>query len=143
PQIMIRLAEIYLNYAEALAEYGGNDAEAVKYLNFIRERAGIPQYGSGANQIQVPSGANLIKAIRNERRIELAFEQHRWFDVRRWKTVASIMGSMHGLNVDADGNDFYQRKVVGNHLWRDEYYFFPIQQSEIDRDKEMVQNPGW
>ncbi|MFC0513028.1 RagB/SusD family nutrient uptake outer membrane protein [Mucilaginibacter angelicae] len=143
PQVMIRLAEMYLNYAEALAEYGGNDAEAVKYVNLIRERAGIPQYGAGPNQLPVPAGANLIRAIRAERRIELAFEQHRWFDVRRWKTVAGIMGNLHGMNVENDGDGFYQRVVVGNHLWKENYYFFPIQQSEIDRDKLMVQNPGW
>jgi hypothetical protein len=143
PQIMFRLGEIYLNYAEAIAEYGGNDADALKYLNLIRERAGIPQFGQGANSLPSLSGENLIQAIRAERRVELAFEQHRWFDVRRWKIVQNVMGDLHGLNVNADGDAFYQRVVDGNHLWKDAYYWWPIPQSELDRDGLIVQSPGW
>ncbi|RXF67990.1 RagB/SusD family nutrient uptake outer membrane protein [Arcticibacter tournemirensis] len=141
PYILIRLGEIYLNYAEAMAEYGGNDAEALKYLNLIRKRAGIPQYGSAG--LPAVSGAELIQKIRDERRIELAFESHRWFDVRRWKIVKSVMGNLHGMNIDKDGTEFYKRVVADNHLWKEAYYWFPLSQYEMDRGLKLVQNPGW
>ncbi|PWG80958.1 RagB/SusD family nutrient uptake outer membrane protein [Pararcticibacter amylolyticus] len=141
PYVLIRLGEIYLNYAEALAEYGGNDAEAMKYLNLIRKRAGIPEYGSPG--LPPVSGATLIQKIRDERRIELAFESHRWFDVRRWKIVKSVMGNLHGMNVDGDGDEFYRRVVADNHIWKEAYYWFPLSQYEMDRGHQLVQNPGW
>ncbi len=144
PLVLIRLAEIYLNYAEALAEYGGNDTEVLRYLNLVRERAGVPAYGGGANQIQVPSGSGLIDVIRAERCVELMFECHRFFDMRRWMIAKGVMGDMHGMNVDANGYDFFVRKKVSNHLWKDSYYWWPIQQYEMDRgDGKLVQSPGW
>lgn len=141
PFVLARLGEIYLNYAEALAEYGGNDAEALKYLNLIRKRAGIPEYGSAG--LPAVSGDELIRKIRDERRIELAFECHRWFDVRRWKIVKSVMGTLHGMDVDKDGNEFYQRVVADHHLWKEAYYWFPLVQYEMDRGLKLIQNPGW
>ncbi|GGH18736.1 RagB/SusD family nutrient uptake outer membrane protein [Sphingobacterium alkalisoli] len=141
PYVLMRLGEIYLNYAEALAEYGGNDAEALVYLNYIRKRAGIPEYGTAG--LPEPTGAQLIQKIRDERRVELAFESHRWFDVRRWKIVEGVMGDQHGMNIDADGNDFFNRRVAAHYAWRKAYYWFPLSQYEIDRGLLLVQNPGW
>lgn len=145
PLVLFRLGEIYLNYAEALAEYGGiaNEAEALKYLNLIRERAGIPPYGSSINALPVPVGNALIEKIRMERRVELAFETHRWFDIRRWNIAGQVMGEMHGMNIDKNGNEFYQRKVVATHMWKNAYYWWPIPQYEMDRSRLVVQNPGW
>lgn len=141
PYVLMRLGEIYLDYAEALAEHGGNDAEALRYLNMIRKRAGIPQYGSPG--LPAVSGKDLVQKIRDERRVELAFESHRWFDVRRWKIVASVMGDLHGMNIDKDGNEFYQRVIADRHAWKEAYYFFPLSQYEMDRGLKLVQNPGW
>lgn len=141
PYIYIRLGEIYLNYAEALAEFGGNDGEALTYLNLIRERAGIPEYSTDA--LPVPSGKNLVDAIRAERRVELAYENHRWFDIRRWNIARSVMGDMHGMDINKDGEEYYRRVVVANYAWKDAYYFWPITQYELDRSDLIVQNPGW
>lgn len=141
PYVLMRLGEIYLNYAEALAEYGGNDGEAIKYLNFIRRRAGVPEYGTAG--LAAPTGPSLIQKIRDERRVELAFESHRWFDVRRWKIVEGVMGDQHGMNVEADGNAFFKRTVIANYAWRKAYYWFPLSQYEMDRGLFLVQNPGW
>jgi len=141
PYVLFRLGEIYLNYAEALAEYGGNDAEALNYLNLIRKRAGIPQFGAGT--LPTPTGQDLIQKIRAERRVELAFECHRWFDVRRWKIADKVMGKMHGMDVNSDGNAFYNRVIVSTHLWNSAYYWWPIEQYEMDRSSKIVQNPGW
>jgi len=135
------LGEIYLNYAEALAQSGGNEGEALTYLNLIRQRAGIPQYDGIT--LPIPTGQDLIDKIHAERRIELAFECHRWFDVRRWKIVDKVMGNMHGMNVNKDGTDFYTRVIVSNHQWNDAYYWWPIEQYEMDRASKIVQNPGW
>ncbi|MGQ8336972.1 RagB/SusD family nutrient uptake outer membrane protein [Sunxiuqinia sp. A32] len=145
PLVLIRLGEVYLNYAEALAEYGGSAAEteALSYLNLIRERAGIPQYGVGVGALPVVSGAELIEKIRMERRVELAFETHRWFDMRRWKVAKENMGEMHGMRIDKNGEEFYQRVVASTHVWKDEYYWWPIPQYEMDRANLIVQNPGW
>jgi hypothetical protein len=144
PIILFRLAEIYLNYAEALNEYNPGDPDIVRYVNLVRARAGIPMYGDGADALPVPaSQAEMREKIRTERRIELAFECHRWFDIRRWKIVAGVMGDMHGMNINKDGNDFFKRVVASTHLFRPAYYWFPISQYEMDRGRQLVQNPGW
>lgn len=144
PIIIFRLAEIYLNYAEALNEYSPGSPDIVTYINLIRQRAGIPQYGVGADGLPVPaSQAEMREKIRAERRVELAFETHRWFDIRRWKIAASVMGDVHGMNINKDGNDFFARVVSATHLFREASYWFPISQYEMDRGKMIVQNPGW
>lgn len=144
PLILFRLAEIYLNYAEALNEYDPGNPDILTYLNLIRERAGIPQYGTGPDALPVPaSQEEMREKIRAERRIELAYEGHRWFDIRRWKIAPQVMGQMHGMDVNRDGNDFYKRVVASTHLFRPAYYWFPISQYEMDRSRLFVQNPGW
>jgi hypothetical protein len=82
--------------------------------------------------------------IWQERRVELAFEALRWFDIRRWKIASQVMGDMHGMNMNKDGDDFYKRTVVSKHLFRaPASYWFPISQYDMDRSKLIVQNPGW
>lgn len=144
PEIIFRLGEIYLNYAEALNEYDPGNADIARYLNLIRERAGIPQYGTGTNPLPIPATqAAMRDKVRAERRVELAFESHRWFDIRRWKIAANVMGDMHGMNINKDGNDFYQRQVASTHLFRANNYWWPISQYDMDRSKLLVQNPNW
>ncbi|KAA8484056.1 putative outer membrane starch-binding protein [Arcticibacter tournemirensis] len=145
PQVHFRLGEIYLNYVEALNEYDPTNPDIVRYLNYIRERAGIPQYGPGTNQLPVPANqVEMRQRIRAERRVELAFEGHRWFDIRRWKIAPQVMGNMHGMDISKDGNDFYKRVVASTHLFRSPAsYWFPISQYEIDRATLVIQNPGW
>jgi len=145
PYVLIRLGEVYLNYVEALNEYdyAANLSEVLKYLNLIRKRAGVPLYGDGA--LPVPANQTEMRdAIRRERRVELAFETHRWFDVRRWKIVKEIMKPVHGMNINGgNADEFFKRTVVADRFWRDAYVWFPIPQWEMDRGKLVVQNPGW
>jgi hypothetical protein len=143
PYVMIRLGEIYLNYVEALNEYDPGNPDIVKYLNLIRERAGIPAYGSP--DLPVPASKEAMREkIRAERRIELAFETHRWFDIRRWKILEqTVNGPLHGMNVDGDGDDFFKRTTITNRVYRKAYYWFPVEQSELDRARLVVQAPGW
>jgi len=143
--ILFRLGEIYLNYAEALNEFQPGSSEALTYLNAIRERASIPRYGSGPNALPIPAGQAAMRAkIRAERRIELAYEGHRFFDIRRWKIAPQVMGTMHGMDISKDGNDFYKRVATATpHLFRQSYYWWPITQYEMDRNRLLVQNPWW
>ncbi len=143
PLVLFRLGEIYLNYAEALNEYDPGNPDIVTYLNLIRERAGVPQYGSASLMLPA-SPSEMQTRIRQERRVELAFESHRWFDIRRWKIAPEVMGDMHGMDVTKSDNTFYKRVVASKHLFRSPAsYLFPISQYDLDRAKLIVQNPGW
>ena len=145
PLALFRLAEIYLDYAEALNEYDPGNPDILKYINMIRERAGVPGYGAGVNALPVPANqVEMRKKIWAERRVELAYEGHRFFDIRRWKIAPQVMGTMHGMDISKTGDAFY--KVVPTltaHLFLPAYYWWPISQYELDRDKALIQNPGW
>lgn len=143
--VLMRLPSIYFNYVEALNEYDPNNPDIVKYLNIIRERAGIPLYGNGAGQIAPPATAEeMKKAIVAEKRIELSFENYRFFDVRRWGIAKETQGkAIYGMNIEGDGSAFYRRTKVEDRTFEDRQYFFPIPQGEIDIDKNLVQNKGY
>ena len=147
PWIFIRYAEIMLNYAEAAAELG-QDGDALMALNEIRTRAGMPEVTA--------SGDELIDRIRQERRIELAFEGHRYFDVRRWMIAPEVYtGSNDGIRItgrlDPNGellvsNTYtyeYERVPLQQKSWDDRNYFVPIPRDEINRNPSLVQNPGY
>ncbi|WP_436517537.1 RagB/SusD family nutrient uptake outer membrane protein [Ekhidna sp. To15] len=120
---IIRLSEVYLNRAEALAELGGgNEAAALADLNAIRNRAGLPNATS--------SGAALIQDILDERRIELAFEGHRFFDLKR-----------RGLDI-TKGNPV-DDCVVCTIPYSDYRVVAAIQQAELDVNPNLVNNPGY
>lgn len=142
--LMLRLAEIYLNYAEALFESGSNSSDIVTYLNLIRKRAGIPEYGAGANQVPVPT--NIRAAIRKERQVELAFENVRYFDTRRWKIAETEdAGPFYGLDLSKNTNDnaFYNKTLLETRIFNKRDYLYPIPNSEIRKNENLVQNPGW
>lgn len=145
-QILYRLGEVYLNYVEALNEFDPGNADIVKYLNLIRERAGIPGYG--ATGIAMPAGQDGMRdAIRKERRVELAFENLRYFDTRRWKIASQTdNGPIKCLNFEGtDETSFLRRNVFKyvTRVWSDKYYLWNIVQSEIDKNPNLVENPGW
>lgn len=135
--VMMRLGEFYLNYAEALNEMGRVD-EAIQNVNVIRERVGMIELPSSLTQHQ------LRDRIRNERKIELVLENHRFWDVRRWKIAENVdNGVVRKVDVDADGNFSYP--VFQNRVFdKRKHYLFPIPQLEMDKNKEQWnQNPGW
>lgn len=142
--VLLRLPNIYFNYMEALAHISPSSPELWKYMNMIRKRAGIPMYGEGANALPRPTSFDdVMELIRKEKRIELAFENTRYFDLRRWGLATTYLNKpVHGMNVNADGNDFFTRTQVVDRYF-DRQYFFPIPQGEIDIDKNLVQNIGY
>lgn len=141
--MLLRLAEIYLSYAEALNESDPGNADILHYINLIRERAGIPSYGSA--ELPAPVGQDAVReAIWKERRVELAFENARFFDVRRWKIAEQTEnGPIFGLNVDTNPPEFYSVVVLENRVFNKRHYFFPIPQNEINNNNLLIQNLGW
>lgn len=142
--VMIRLAEVYLDYVEALNEYDPGNPDIVLYLNEIRERAGIPQYGS--QSLPTPSGQDEMReAIRKERRVELAFESVRYFDARRWKIAEEVFdGPTHGLDINAEEEgDFYKVVPFESRTFEQRHYFWPIPQDELNANPLIQQNPAW
>ncbi|GGC32729.1 hypothetical protein GCM10011386_26070 [Parapedobacter defluvii] len=145
--ILFRLGEMYLNYVEALNEYAPGHPDILKYLNLIRYRAGIPGYGEGT--LAIPGSQEEMRAlIRAERRVELVFESHRVFDTRRWKIAPETDGgAIYGMDRNAGTSladpTFYKRTVVENRVFEFKHYLWPIEQDELDRNRLLVQNPGW
>lgn len=143
--LMLRLANIFLDYAEALNESSPANADILKYVNLIRQRAGIPQYGSGEGMIPAPASQDAMReAIRAERRVELAFESVRYFDTRRWKIAKTTNnGPIYGMNMNGDGTAFYQKTQIENRIFTDKDYLFPIPNKQILINPNLAQNPGW
>jgi hypothetical protein len=153
PWPFLRYAEVLLNYAEAAAELG-LATEAASALNQVRARVGMPAVP--------PDGGpprTLMDRIRQDRAVELAFEEHRYFDVRRWMIAPQAYTNGHGIRVtgrlDPTGKPLtyngqvnryryeYQVIQVDERLWNDKAYFLPIPQDEMDRNPKLVQNPGY
>lgn len=134
-----RLAEMYLNYAEAQFHLG-NEAEAREYVNLIRARPSV----------DLPpiteSGTALLDRIRHERRIELSFEAKRFFDILRWQIAEDVMNEpAMGVVIEKDpdtGVKTYDFRVVEPRAFEPHMYFMPIPQDEIDR-AGLQQNPGY
>ncbi|WP_129717928.1 RagB/SusD family nutrient uptake outer membrane protein [Pedobacter sp. SYP-B3415] len=143
PVILYRLANVYLDYAEALNESTPGDPDILRYLNLIRERAGIPQYGSA--DLPAPSGQDAVRqAIRDERRVELAFENVRFFDTRRWKIAEQTdNGPVYGLNIARNLPEFLTVVPFETRVFTKRHYLFPIPSKDVNSDDLMVQNPGW
>ncbi|WP_116771888.1 RagB/SusD family nutrient uptake outer membrane protein [Maribacter litoralis] len=155
PWPFIRYTEIVLNYVEASIALG-DEGEARNWLNKIRFRAGMPAITS--------SGTALLEDYINERRVELAYEEHRYHDARRWMIADQTLG--RGIKVmkvtatlkagatprtpyqyDTSVYD-YTYTVVDNNdnetrTWDDKMYFMPISRDEINRNNLLIQNPGY
>lgn len=124
--VFIRLTDVYLMYAEAQVEKGGGtttDANALKYINAIRSRAGMV----------VPYTSLTKDNVRKERRRELAMEGLRFYDIKRWK----IGSTMTGKEIYNNGGVSYKM------TWNDKMYYWPFSQGEMDINKKLVQNPGY
>jgi hypothetical protein len=138
---LIRYAEMYLNYAEAANEFDGPTQLVYEAIAKIRERAGLVPY-------QLPAGLNQSEmrlAIQNERRIELAFEEHRFWDVRRWKIAEQTDNiQTKGMEINRNGNAVtYKIFNVRKRNFRNAMYLWPIPQSEVAKSPELIQNPEY
>lgn len=143
---LIRYAEILLNYAEASNE-AGDIATAYTQIKAIRERAGILA-GTDGNYGLTPgmSKDDMRTIIQNERRIELAIEEHRYWDVRRWKIAESISNKpLHGVTIIQNGSTYTYTPVIIRTptFTAPKWYLWPIPQGEINKSADLEQNPGW
>jgi hypothetical protein len=136
--IFLRYAEVLLNYAEAQNEAVGPDATVYAALNLVRARSGQPALAGFSKD-------DLRERIRNERRVELAFEEHRFFDIRRWKLGQTYFkGPVYKVQITKVGTTL----IYSYPKWEDRDYkefqnLLPIPQSEIDRNAKLVQNSGY
>ena len=136
---LFRLAEIYLNYAEALNECDPTNPDIALYLNKVRNRASLPN-------VSALSQEQMRTVIQHERRVELAFEEHRSWDVRRWKIASSTLGiPLMGVQIERKplGGYTYMPVKVEQRVFQPKMYWYPIPQSEVLKLKQWKQNNGW
>jgi hypothetical protein len=135
---LIRYAEILLNFAEATNEAAGPTSEVYQAVEAIRQRAGLRPY-------QLPTGldqAGMRAVIQKERRLELAFEGFRFFDVRRWMIAEQTDNQMmHGMEVDRGPDVVYKPFNVRKHNFTKAMYLWPLPLSEIAKSPSLLQNP--
>ncbi|MDJ1483841.1 RagB/SusD family nutrient uptake outer membrane protein [Cytophagaceae bacterium YF14B1] len=155
PWPFFRYTEAMFNYAEACIELG-EDEEAKTWLNKIRFRAGMPAI--------TESGDALRQRYRNERRIEMAYEEQRYHDARRWMIASETLGQKAGIinitatfkpgksltiyKYDPQSYNYVYKPLnidpgIENREWKDKMYFLPISRDEINRNAKLVQNPGF
>lgn len=138
-----RYAEVLLNYAEAMNEWKGPDytdnehpLSARAALNLVRDAANMPSVvANGPDEFR--------EKVHKERRVELAFEDHRFWDIRRWKQ-GNLVKEIYGIKIRNNGGALsYEKVKVQNRIWEDKMYFYPIPQNEIYVNQNLTQNPGW
>ena len=135
---IFRLGEIYLNMAEA-AFYLGKTDEALSLINRIRQRAGMPDKSSIDEE-----------TIRNERAVELAFEEHRFWDIRRWRIAEEVLNGkkMQGLKFEYNhdtGLFIIQVKpgISNARVFLPEHYYYPLTFTKLSDNPKLVENPGY
>jgi len=143
--IVYRYAEALLSYAEALNEYldspsatdGTFTLSALDALNQVRANAGMPD-------VTASTKAAFRDAIRREWRVEFAFEDHRFWDIRRWNIAQNVMGQLDGVEIVKNGATLtYSRKVVETRTWSEKMNLYPIPQAETFNNPNLTQNTGW
>lgn len=150
--VIFRLPEMYLNYAEALNESSPGHADIKIYVDKVRQRSGVamPVLPTGLSQEQMRD------RIRNERRVEFAFEDHRFWDVRRWMIAPEVLSApLKGMSITmtspanptavppVPATFSYSKINVENRVFSPKMYFYPIPQNEIFISKSLIQNPLW
>lgn len=152
----IRFAEVLLIFAEAENEQNGPSAAVVDAVNRVRRRAALPDLPAGLNQVE------MRERIRQERRIELVFENHRWFDLIRWNEASTVLNTTyHGMKIDRNGVSttseggpqhvfdptqltftVFENPAFSN-VFPEKYMLLPIPQDEVEANTNLEQNPGY
>jgi hypothetical protein len=140
--IIFRYAEVLLSYAEAQNEAVGPDASVYEMVNKVRDRSELDPLPDGLNQDE------MRKAIRRERRVELAFEEKRWYDLIRWKIAeTNLNGNLHAMLIEKE-NDKWVYKIIpaaagARIFYPEKNYLYPIPQSARDKNNKLDQNPNY
>jgi hypothetical protein len=137
----LRLSDLYLMYAEALNEYEPANPDIKKYVNLIRSRAGIallPVLATDNTQ------DGMRNRIRNERAVELMFEGHRYFDLKRWKLGSVIGAPVYGMNTVKNGNVItFEKFKFEDRVFPATMYLYPIPLDDVLKSPGLIQNPGY
>lgn len=142
--ILFRYAEVLLNYAEAMIHVNGNcdykDAtytmSAREALNAVRKRAGMPE-------VAACSQDEFLTRVKHERRVEMAFEGQRFWDLRRWKNLDETKNIYAVRITHHNGVLSYEKTLLSERSVSDKLYFYPIANVELFKNKKLVQNSGW
>ncbi|WP_218588028.1 RagB/SusD family nutrient uptake outer membrane protein [Chitinophaga jiangningensis] len=139
PWVLFRYADVLLMHAEAVNEAEGPTAAVYADVNAVRTRAGMPVLPVGLSQ------QDMRARIKNERRVELCFEEQRFFDVRRWKEGELYLNTpVHGMKITKAGTALtYAPFVAENRVFTNKNYLYPFQQSELNKAGNLTQNPGY
>ena len=148
---VIRMADLYLYYAEALNEIkGAPDAEVYQYIDMVRNRAGLNGVvesweGFSSNPLKPSSKAGMRDIIQQERLIELSFEGARFWDLRRWKLAKQYMnGPIRGWSVlKENAKEYYRLNTLHAQTFTVRDYLWPIRENETVLNPSLIQNPGW
>jgi hypothetical protein len=143
--IYFRYAEVLLGYAEAQNEAVGADASVYSAMNAIRARVSLPALAAGLSQSQMRD------AIRQERRVELCFENKRYMDIIRWKIADKVLnGDLHGMKIEnsvpSNNSGVWVYTPVGLNrklVFNMKQYMHPVPQQAIAQNSRLVQNPGY
>jgi hypothetical protein len=140
--IIFRYAEVLFSYAEAQNEAVGPDASVYEAINQVRYRSELPPLPGGLSQEQ------MRVAIHRERRVELAFEEKRWYDLIRWKIAEkNLNGTLHAMFIEKQNNKWVYRVIPATGgsrtFYADRNYLYPIPQYAMDQNPELVQNPNY
>ncbi len=138
-----RYAEVLLNYAEAMNEWMGpqytddeHPISACEAVSQVRAAVNMPP-------VDIAGQAEFREKVRNERRVELAFEDHRFWDIRRWK-IGNVVEKIYGVKISSQGSTFtYSKEIVQTRVWNDKMYWYPISAKERYKNPALGQNPGW
>jgi hypothetical protein len=150
PFPIMRLADLYLLYAEALNESQGPGAEVYKWIDLVRKRAGLPgvmeswtKYSNKPSKFATKEG--LREIIQRERLIELVFESKRFWDLRRWKVAENyLQRSINGWDItQREAANYYRVRPVFTSSFSLKDYFWPISENSLIVNPNLVQNPGW
>ncbi len=150
---LLRLGEMILNFAESAYQAQGADVQvnigggrtlsALDAVNMVRSRAGMPDLAAGLGKDEFE------RLYRNERRVELAFEEHRYFDVRRWGILGATDRYVTGMRITRNGEDDYSYERIGfsRGNWRSKYMLYPLDPEEVNKMIKATgtdwQNPDW
>ncbi|SMG08532.1 RagB/SusD family nutrient uptake outer membrane protein [Arenibacter troitsensis] len=149
PFPVVRLADLYLLYAEALNE-SGKSSEAIPWIDLVRDRAGlngvVESWTAASTNPNKPNTQDGLRdIIHDERLIELVFEGHRFWDLRRWKRAGEFLNSdKRGWNAEGENTeDYYKVISIGSYRFLTRDYLWPIAENDIITNSNLVQNPGW
>lgn len=136
---IFRYAEVLLNYAEAMNEWKGPDYTDEYCKMSANQALEIVRNAANMETTKTSDTDEFREKVRKERRVELAFEDHRFWDIRRWK-IGNVVENIYGIEKQ---NNKYQKVLIQTRIWKDKMYLYPIPQNETFVNKNLVQNEGW